>query len=563
MIPRTPTLPERLVNRAALALARSGDLRAGPAGGDAPQRSGAATRMTRWIAGGGVAERSEATQGDNAGRIADPTRRSFLVRTAVVGSALSVAPLDFVLRPGTAYANVCGDGASCASGWTAFCCTVNNGRNQCPPGSFVAGWWKADNAAFCCGAARYILDCNATCPTQCRCRCADGGCDQRKTCCNQFRYGQCNQQIACFGPVVCRVATCTPPWQYDPACTTASATDNRTVSHSAPCLPGACPSPIEQKYFALGGPSGPLGALVQAERPTPDGRGRFALYSGGAIFSTPATGTHEVHGAIWGRYRDLGAERSGLGYPRSDEQATPDGAIQYHSFEDGRIYHSVATGAHEVRGAIWQRYQLLGGARGPLGLPTVDELDVDRLVFYSTFQNGRIYHSLGTGAHGVHGELWTAFRALGGYRGPLGLPVIDPKAIEGSDVTWAGFVQGRIYASPATGAHGVYGAYWDTYHALGGTRGALGLPTGGVVALPDERGAAQSFVAGRIYSAPETGTHGVHGPIHGRYAEEGGPGGRLGYPVSGIQGSGLTTVRARFERGTITYDRLTGRFTVE
>ena len=152
------------------------------------------------------------------------SRRSFLTRTAIVGSALATGPVQFLLKPGTAYGYVCG---TCSDGWTAFCCTINNGSNTCPPDSFVAGWWKADNAAYCCGSARYIIDCNATCPTRCSCRCSGDGCDGRRTCCNQFRYGQCHQEIACYGPVVCRVATCTPPWLYDPTCTTASATDNR------------------------------------------------------------------------------------------------------------------------------------------------------------------------------------------------------------------------------------------------------------------------------------------------------------------------------------------------
>jgi hypothetical protein len=176
------------------------------------------------------------------------SRRSFLTRTAVVGSALAVGPIDFLLKPGTAYGYLCG---TCSDGWTAFCCTINSGRNSCPPNSFIAGWWKADNAAYCCGAARYIIDCNATCPTQCACRCAGGSCDGRRTCCNQFRYGQCHTEIACYGPVVCRVATCTPPWRYDPSCTTSSATDNKTTNHGAPCLTTDCGSAIDKKYKAL------------------------------------------------------------------------------------------------------------------------------------------------------------------------------------------------------------------------------------------------------------------------------------------------------------------------
>lgn len=189
------------------------------------------------------------------------SRRGFLARTALVGSALAVAPASYLLRPGSAYAAVCGDGASCSSGWTAFCCTVNRGVNRCPPGTFAGGWWKADGSAFCCEGGqrrpRYIIDCHGECTgcstgcdrghfcadncRSCRCRCAgDSTCDQRRTCCNNFRYGQCHQEIACSGPVACRMVTCTPPYQLYDSCGSSSATDNRTVSHSAPCLAPPC-----------------------------------------------------------------------------------------------------------------------------------------------------------------------------------------------------------------------------------------------------------------------------------------------------------------------------------
>jgi hypothetical protein len=188
------------------------------------------------------------------------SRRGLLARTAIVGTALAAAPATYLLRPGSAYAAVCGDGASCTSGWTAFCCTVNDGVNRCPPGTFAGGWWKADGSAYCCeGTARrprYIIDCHGACTgcgcrsgsnfcaaecRSCRCRCADAGtCDQRKTCCNDFRYGQCHQEIACSGPVACRMVTCTPPHQLYDACGSSSATDNRTVSHNAPCAGVPC-----------------------------------------------------------------------------------------------------------------------------------------------------------------------------------------------------------------------------------------------------------------------------------------------------------------------------------
>jgi hypothetical protein len=165
---------------------------------------------------------------------------------------------------------------------TAFCCTVH-GSNTCPPGSFAAGWWKIDASPFCSGAARYIVDCNATCPTQCSCRCASGTCDERRVCCNQFRYGQCNTQIACAGPVVCRVALCTPPWVWSPACTTTSRTDNRTLTHNAPCLPAAPPPPQEDELFK---PQSPPAVHIAAAH-------------SGLIWDLPRGGRHGDPVATW------------------------------------------------------------------------------------------------------------------------------------------------------------------------------------------------------------------------------------------------------------------------
>ena len=173
------------------------------------------------------------------------SRRGFLGGAALVGAALTVDPFGFLTQPASAYDAVCGDGAGCNDGWSAFCCTINGGRNSCPPHSFVGGWWKADNSSFCGGAARYYIDCNAYKgdPTF-TCHCASGSCDQRRVACNQFRYGQCSLDVSAAqtGPVVCRMISCTPPWQqFAGVCVNTSATDNATASHTAPCLAGTGP----------------------------------------------------------------------------------------------------------------------------------------------------------------------------------------------------------------------------------------------------------------------------------------------------------------------------------
>jgi len=190
-------------------------------------------------------------------------RRGFLVKAAVVGSAIVSPPVAYLLRPGTAYSAVCGPASSCGAGYTAFCCTVNRGMNKCPPGTFVGGWWKADRSAYCCTGSgapgpRYYIDCHGRCTgctsgcgrgnafctsscVNCSCRCSRSGtCDQRKVCCNYFRYGQCHQEIGCSGPVACRVVTCTPPYRLYKSCGSTMLTDNATAGHTAPCLDGRC-----------------------------------------------------------------------------------------------------------------------------------------------------------------------------------------------------------------------------------------------------------------------------------------------------------------------------------
>jgi hypothetical protein len=180
------------------------------------------------------------------------SRRGFISRTAVVGSALTVAGPAYVLRPGTAYAAICscvGRSCDCSSlccdGYTEFCCAIY-GENSCPPNTLLAGWWKVDNSSYCNGAARYYMDCNKQSPA-CQCgssgacrgsdtRCQCRSCGNRKDGCTVFRYGNCNNQVACVGPIMCRVVTCTAPWELEPTCTTVARTDNNTRWHHRACL---------------------------------------------------------------------------------------------------------------------------------------------------------------------------------------------------------------------------------------------------------------------------------------------------------------------------------------
>lgn len=186
------------------------------------------------------------------------SRRGFLRSLVMSATAIAFAPA-YIVRPVAAQEAIitcrglkCSQDSLCCDGWSEFCCHLT-GENTCPPGTVVAGWWKVDNSEFCSRdkpRPRYYIDCNLACFSNHRCRsgglCSKSktvadcgcpeGCDARMVDCQDFRYGQCNDHI-CVGPIRCRVVTCVPPWQWDPACRSRPVlTNNRTRHHDRPCL---------------------------------------------------------------------------------------------------------------------------------------------------------------------------------------------------------------------------------------------------------------------------------------------------------------------------------------
>lgn len=179
------------------------------------------------------------------------SRRGFLARAAIVGSAIAVGPLRYLVYPESAEAIVqpgdCGGSTLCGAGFSEFCCSINYGENACPNFAYVAGWWKCTdyNGSKVCSNAgvRYYIDCNRrpnyACPNGCFC--GQNRCGCRRTCCTHFRYGQCHTNVDQLTNVVCRIVRCIHPATVDGyECNNTYAQDNTTCTHEACCDCGGC-----------------------------------------------------------------------------------------------------------------------------------------------------------------------------------------------------------------------------------------------------------------------------------------------------------------------------------
>jgi hypothetical protein len=478
------------------------------------------------------------------------SRRRFLSRVAVVGAAVAVDPIRYAVKPGSAYAQVCGDGASCGSGWTAFCCTVNNGANTCPPGSYVAGWWRIDDSPFCLGAARYVIDCNRSPNASCSCRCASGSCDQRRVCCNNFRYGQCNTQIPGVTEVVCRVVTCTAPWVWDPACGRTVRVDNRTRSHNAPCLPGRDATPIAIRYQDLGMTGSILGAPRIAESSGPAG-GRYRRYANGTIAWRSATGALAVHGAIDRTHVGTGGLSGPLGYPTTEVRAVGDGSGLHTRYQRGTIYQRTS-GADPV--AVFDPIDAAyrgthGGPRGGFGYPTSSSRRGDGSLL-TRFQSAVLAAVSGYPVVRVATDVLAAAEApASSSPDRVGWPIAAETTSGGARLQR--FESGIVTVRQNGQLVAIGADLADRYLAAGGPGSNLGRPTAAPSTVAGGRGRMLLLVAGGVYAKHGAGTVLLSGAVWQRYRDEGGPDGRLGLPTSEPVSLPNGQVRTSFEFGAI------------
>lgn len=111
----------------------------------------------------------------------------------------------------------------------------------------------------------------------------------------------------------------------------------------------------------------------------PDGRGRFAVFANAWVYWSPDVRKTKDVGdravavprsifEVWAR---AGWEKGPIGYPTARHVVVPGGVVQ--AFQRGAIYRPSGTPGFVMHGAILGRYKQLGFESGPWGWPTSDE----------------------------------------------------------------------------------------------------------------------------------------------------------------------------------------------
>ncbi len=208
---------------------------------------------------------------------------------------------------------------------------------------------------------------------------------------------------------------------------------------------------IRNHWAALGSENGGLGYPTTGDARTGDGVGWYNHFQGGTVIYSAATGAQNVRGAIRNHWASLGSERGPLGYPATSEARTGDGVGWYNHFQGGTVIYSAASGAQNVRGSIRNRWAALGSERGPLGYPvTSDARTGDGVGWYNHFQGGTIIYSAASGTHDVRGAIRNRWGSLGSERGALGYPISDEYDVSGGKRS--DFQRGSIVWDARTGA---------------------------------------------------------------------------------------------------------------
>ena len=161
--------------------------------------------------------------------------------------------------------------------------------------------------------------------------------------------------------------------------------------------------------------------------------GLAAVVATSVLVAPGAYGTPESDAAdaITQAWETAGGDSSVVGSMDGDVYQVGSGYAQ--KFTSGKIFFTPDTGAHLMSGAILDRYESLGGpADSDLGFPTIDEVagligPDSRVSTFNASDKPAIFWTPETGAWVVRGPINAAWDALGGSAGALGVPTEDER----------------------------------------------------------------------------------------------------------------------------------------
>jgi uncharacterized protein with LGFP repeats len=238
-------------------------------------------------------------------------------------------------------------------------------------------------------------------------------------------------------------------------------------------------------------------------------------------------------GAIYTKYQELGGAAGRLGQVVSPFYCGLANGGCYQVFASGSIYWSPASGAWSVAGAVLAKWGQVGVEWGTVGYPVSDTwCGLAGGGCFGHFERGSIYWSPSTGGTVVRGDFKAKWSSIGWEGSSLGYPVMDDHCGLVNGGCYQVFQGGALYWSAATGTHVVSGALRDRWGTVGNEWGTLGYPVNDSYCGLVANGCFQHFQGGSLYHSPASGTQMIRGQMRDRWAASGWEVGALGYPTS-------------------------------
>ncbi|SDO32735.1 N-acetylmuramoyl-L-alanine amidase [Geodermatophilus sp. DSM 45219] len=148
--------------------------------------------------------------------------------------------------------------------------------------------------------------------------------------------------------------------------------------------------PVLDLWGRTGWERGVLGYPTSSVAATTDGQGLYARFQGGSVYWSRATGAHAVRGAVLEAWVRSGAETGTLRYPTTSVTPTPDGKGSYAYFQGGAVYSSAVGGTRVLTGAVLDAWGRAGWEQGQLGWPTSDTVAAPGGGTRTEFERGSI-----------------------------------------------------------------------------------------------------------------------------------------------------------------------------